>query len=60
MFWLGCVKAKFMAVLGLAFLFLVVMPFLIYVSLAWVTRAARLARVGKGTDDFSANIVDRR
>jgi hypothetical protein len=33
-----------MAVVGFAFLMLVVMPFLIYVSMAWVMRAARLKR----------------
>jgi len=40
----GCVKAKFMAVLGLAVFLLVVMPALIYGSLAWVLRGSRLVR----------------
>ncbi len=40
----GCVKAKFMAVLGLAVFLLVVMPGLIYGSLAWVLRGSRLVR----------------
>lgn len=37
-----------MAVLVWAFLLLVVMPFLIYVSVAWVMRAAGLVRAKKG------------
>jgi ABC-type transport system involved in cytochrome bd biosynthesis fused ATPase/permease subunit len=37
-------EGEVMAVLGLAFLLLVVMPFLIYVSVAWVMRAAKLSR----------------
>jgi hypothetical protein len=40
----GCVKAKFMAVLGLAVFLLVLMPGLIYGSLAWVLRGSRLVR----------------
>jgi len=38
------VKAKLMAVLGLAGFLLVVMPALIYLSLAWVLRGSRLVR----------------
>jgi hypothetical protein len=37
-------EGEVMAVLGLAFLLLVVMPFLIYLSVAWVMRAAKLSR----------------
>ena len=52
----GCVKAKFMAVLGLAVFLLVVMPGLIYGSLAWVLRGARLVR---GREANAVDVTER-
>jgi hypothetical protein len=50
------VKAKIMAVLGLAVFLLVVMPGLIYGSLAWVLRGARLVR---GREANAADVTER-
>jgi hypothetical protein len=58
------VEANLLAVLGLAFLILVVMPFLIYVSVALVMRAARLSRAARMVNfdapaDAPGNVADR-